>query len=318
MDLTEFKPSIIIPTYNRPSDLRNCIKSILNQTIKPFEIIIVDDGDLSELPLQKECKDAGIQYKYFKKSKRGLTESRNEGIQLAAGDIIFFLDDDVVLFPDYIEEILIIYESDKEGLIGGVGGLIAKSSPKKLSHRLRRIIDIFFLVSGFNEGKILPSGFATNFGVKRNPSRKNMEVDFLSGGAMSFKKEIFKEFFFDNVRYINYGLGEDQEFSYRVSRKYKLIVNPKEMLLHLESIQMRPDKKAMGRMFVLNRYLFFREHVKKHWWSWIFFYYALFGYLIERTIIFVVSPKKEHLDRLRGILKAIKEILAGDFHIGEQ
>ena len=303
MDLTEFKPSIIIPTYNRPSELRNCIKSILNQTIKPFEIIIVDDGNLSELPFEKECKDAGIQYRYLKKHKPGLTESRNEGIKLATGDIIFFLDDDVVLFPDYVEEILNIYQSDKRGLIGGVGGLIANSQPKKLSHRLRRIVDIFFLVSGFNEGKILPSGFATNFGVKRIPSKKKMEVDFLSGGVMSFKKEIFKEFSFDNERYINYGLGEDQDFSYRVSRKYKLIVNPKAMLLHLESPQMRPDKKAIGRMFVLNRYLFFRAHVKKHWWNWLFFYYALFGYLIERTIIFVFSPKREHFERLQGILK---------------
>jgi glucosyl-dolichyl phosphate glucuronosyltransferase len=317
MDPTEFKPSIIIPTYNRPSELRNCIQSLLNQTVKPFEIIIVDDGNLSELPFEQECMDSGIHYKYLKKNRPGLTESRNEGIKIATGDIIFFLDDDVVLFPDYIKEILIIYKSDN-GLIGGVGGLIANAEPKRLSHRLRRIVDILFLVSGFDEGKILPSGFATNFGVKRIPSKKNMEVDFLSGGVMSFKKEIFREFSFDNERYVNYGLGEDQDFSYRVSRKYKLIVNPKAMLLHLESPQMRPDKKAIGRMFVLNRYLFFREHVKKHWWSWLFFYYALFGYLIERTIIFVFSPKREHFDRLRGVFRATKEIITGDIHSVEK
>lgn len=311
MDLTEFKPSIIIPTYNRPSELGNCIKSILNQTIKPFEIIIVDDGNLSELPFEKECRDAGIQYRYLKKHKPGLTESRNEGVKIATGEIIFFFDDDVVLFPDYIEEILIIYQSDNEGLIGGVGGLIANSEPKKLLHLLRRIVDILFLVSGFDEGKILPSGFATNFGVKRKPSKKKMEVDFLSGGVTSFKKEIFKEFSFDNERYRNYGLGEDQDFSYRVSRKYKLVVNPKAMLLHLESPQMRPDKKAIGRMFVLNRYVFFREHVKKHWWSWLFFYYALFGYLVDRTIIFVFSPKREHFDRLRGVFRGIIDIVKG-------
>jgi len=312
MDLTDFKSSIIIPTYNRPFELRNCIKSLLDQTIKPFEIIIVDDGSLSEFPFEKECTDAGIQYRYLKKHKPGLTASRNEGIKLATGDIIFFLDDDVVLFPDYIEEILKIYRSDKEGLIGGVGGFIANRRPVKFSHCLRRIFDIFFLVSGFNEGEVLPSGFTTNFGIKIIPSKKIREVDFLHGCAMSFRKEIFVDFSFDTDRYQNYGLGEDQDFSYRVSRKYKLFINPKATLLHLESPQMRPDKKNMGRMFVLNRYLFFRKNVKKHWWDWALFFYALFGYTLDRMIILLFSPTKEHFDRLRGILGAVREIFTGD------
>ena len=276
----------------------------------------MDDGNLLEFPFEKECKNAGIDCKYLKKNKPGLTASRNEGIKNAAGDIIFFLDDDVVLFPDYIEEILIIYQSDNKGLIGGVGGLIANPRPVTFSHRLRRIFDILFLLSGFHEGEILPSGFTTNFGVKSIPSKKVRGVDFLHGCAMSFRKEIFREFSFDTNRYHNYGLGEDQDFSYRVSRKYKLFVNPKAMLLHLESPQMRPDKKAMGRMFVLNRYLFFRENIKKHWWDWIFFYYSLCGYTLIRIIILLFSPTKEHTDRLRGIGEAIREIISGDIQSG--
>jgi len=318
MDATELKASIIVPTYNRPAELRNCIKSILKQTIKPFEIIVVDDGDLSELPFEKECREAGIQYIYIKKTAPGLTKSRNEGIKVSRGDIIFFFDDDVILYPAYMEEILTVYQTDRMGSVGGVGGLIVNQRPKKLSQHLRRIVDILFLVSGFHEGKVLPSGFATNFGVKSVPSKKNREVDFLPGCAMSFRKKIFNNYSFDTRRYSDYGLGEDQDFTYRVSKKYKLVINPKAKLLHLESPHMRPDKKAMGRKYILYRYFFFKDHVKKYWWNWIFFYYALFGYTLNRIIIVLFSPTKEHFDRLRGIFGALKEILAGDIHSDEK
>ena len=217
------KTSIIIPTYNRSSELRNCVESILKQTVKPSELIVVDDGDLSGLPFEKECKDAGIRFIYFKKDKPGLTESRNEGVRLASGCIIFSLDDDVVLFPDYVEEILNVYQDDTDGIGGGVGGMIVNTKPITLSHRLRRIFDVFFLASGFGEGKVLPSGFCTSFGTTGFPIKSKKEVDFLPGCAMSFRKDIFKEFYFtEGLR--DYGFGEDKYFSYAVSKKYSLFI----------------------------------------------------------------------------------------------
>lgn len=59
--------SVIIPTYNRPAELTNCIQSILTQSEKPDEVIIIDDGALPAPPLQKECTERGIYYLYIKK-----------------------------------------------------------------------------------------------------------------------------------------------------------------------------------------------------------------------------------------------------------
>ena len=119
------KTSVIIPTYNRPQDLTNCMQSILSQSVKPDEIIVVDDGDLPGFPLLNECKGAGIRCifhkKNIKKNIRGPAASRNAGVKLSFGEIIFFLDDDVKLFPDYIEKILKVYELDQKSIIGGVG-----------------------------------------------------------------------------------------------------------------------------------------------------------------------------------------------------
>ena len=311
-----FKASVIIPTYNRPLELKNCIKSILEQTVKPYELIVVDDGNLSELPVKKECQEKGIHYIYLKKDKPGLTESRNKGIGLASGDIIFFFDDDVVLFPDYISEILSIYQNDKDGIVGGVGGEVVNRKPLKIRTCLRRLFDIFFLVTGFNEGKVLPSGFCVNYGDTEFTIKKIKKVDFLSGGVCSFRKEVFKEFLFNTEKYLGYGLGEDIEFSYRVSKKYTLIFNPKARLLHLDSPKMSIDDMREGRMYMMNRYIFFSEYVKKGWWSWLFFYYALFGYISIRIISLITLPRREKAGELKGYFLAFGDILKGNIRVG--
>ena len=310
-----FKASVIIPTYNRPLELKNCIKSILEQTVKPYELIVVDDGNLSELPVKKECQEKGIHYIYLKKDKPGLTESRNKGIGLASGDIIFFFDDDVVLFPDYISEILSIYQNDKDGIVGGVGGEVVNRKPLKIRTCLRRLFDIFFLVTGFNEGKVLPSGFCVNYGDTEFPIKRIKKVDFLSGGVCSFRKEVFKEFLFNTEKYLGYGLGEDIEFSYRVSKKYTLIFNPKARLLHLDSPKMSIDDMREGRMYMMNRYIFFSEYVKKGWWSWLFFYYALFGYVSIRIISLIILPRREKAGELKGYFLAFGDILKGNIRV---
>jgi len=302
------RPTVIIPTYNRPKELQDCLRSIIDQTVKPYEVIIVDDGDLNELPLEKEFKDLGIPYLYLKKDRPGLTESRNVGVSAASGDIIFFLDDDVVLCPNYIEEIIKVYEHDKKGVIRGAGGSDTDASPLKFVNRLNYIYDLFFLNSGFNEGKVLPSGFCTEFGTTEFPIRSIREVDFLAGGICSYRKEIFDEFSFTE-KYHQFGDCEDKDFSYQVSRKYKVVFNPKARLFHYPSPEMRPDKLISGRKFVIGKYLFFTTHIKKSWWSWLFFYYALFGYFLKRVVIMIFSFDRGEIDRVKGILGAVRDIV---------
>ncbi len=305
------KISIIIPTYNRPKELRDCIQSILEQSVKPEELIVIDDGNLSEQPFKTECIDAGIRYVYQKKGVPGLTASRNEGIKLADGDIIFFLDDDVVLRPNYIEEIVSCYKNDPEHFVGGVGGAVINGPPMKLTDHIRRMFEVVFLISGIREGKVLPSGFCTELGSTGFHIKKTKEVDFLGGGVCSFRKSIFQEFSFDKENYIGYGLGEDKDFSYQVSKKHKLLFNPNAKLLHFCSPEMRVDEFRYGQMFIMYRHLFFSQHVKKNRWSWIFFYYAIFGYIMNIALSYLFLPKKGKLNRLRGMLTAFKDVLKG-------
>jgi hypothetical protein len=102
--------------------------------------------------------------------------------------------------------------------------------PLTASQHFRKIVHMIFLTVFSKEGKVLPSGFVTDFGTKGVPLEKVQEVDFFHGYAMSFRRNIFQEFSFDEKKYQRYGLGEDQDFSYRVSKKYKLVVTPRAKL----------------------------------------------------------------------------------------
>ena len=90
--------SIIVPIYNVEKYIKKCIESIINQTYKNLEILLVDDGSLdnsSEICIEYSKKDPRI--KIIKKKNGGLSDARNAGIKQAIGDYIIFVDGD-----DYI------------------------------------------------------------------------------------------------------------------------------------------------------------------------------------------------------------------------
>lgn len=102
------KVSVIIPTYKRSEFLQRAIDSVLNQTYKNIEIIVVDDNDSSskyraqtEEKMKKYSNYSNIVYIKNKKNLGGAL-ARNEGLFKASGDYITFLDDDDIYLPDKI------------------------------------------------------------------------------------------------------------------------------------------------------------------------------------------------------------------------
>lgn len=304
--------TVIIPTYNRPEDLTKCLASILDQTIPPFEVIVVDDGNLPAVPLENEMRQRGIRCVYHKKKSPGLTASRNVGIKLATGDIIFFFDDDVVLLPKYLEETLKTFADDATGHLAGVGGIQLNQTPLTLLRRAERIFEVMFLISGLREGQVLPSGFCTDYGRTEFPIRKITDVKFLHGGISAWRRSVFNEFIFSED-FQGYGLGEDKDFSIRVSQKYRLVINPASQLYHYESPQMRYKLFRRGRDYVLDRYYFFKKYVQRRPTQVVFFYYAVVGYLLRRLIHMVLLRDRAELDRARGIVDAVVSIITGRF-----
>jgi len=98
--------SVIIPTYNRPELLRRAVESVLQQTFRDLEVIIVDEGSCEETYLSNAKTshlDNRVRYVY-KKENRGPAAARNDGIRMASGRYVAFLDDDDVWLSEKLEK----------------------------------------------------------------------------------------------------------------------------------------------------------------------------------------------------------------------
>jgi glycosyltransferase involved in cell wall biosynthesis len=127
------KFSIIIPTYNRKDLLKErALKSLINQTYKDFEIIVINDGGEDVSDFIEEYKDKGLDIKYISyKENKGASYARNRGIEIAQGEWIGFLDDD----DEYLNNTLEIFNSsllNKENKIKSAMGQAIKKINNKI------------------------------------------------------------------------------------------------------------------------------------------------------------------------------------------
>ena len=102
--------SVILPTYKRSNMLGRAIDSVLNQTYKNVEVIVIDDNNpntewrsITEEKMQKYVGDDRVRYIKHEQNKNGAA-ARNTGLHAAKGEIITFLDDDDYYRPDKIEK----------------------------------------------------------------------------------------------------------------------------------------------------------------------------------------------------------------------
>lgn len=99
--------SIIIPVYNVELYLPRCIESVIQQTYRNIEIILVNDGSIDSCP--KICDDYGVidkRIKVIHKLNGGLSSARNAGIEIASGEYIGFVDSDDFIENDMYEKLL--------------------------------------------------------------------------------------------------------------------------------------------------------------------------------------------------------------------
>lgn len=108
----EYLFSIILTTYNRPGLLKDALESIARQTLRNFQVILVNDhGDPVESLLAKY--DFPITYIYQGKNQ-GLSAARNAGLKLAAGSYITYLDDDDIYLPNHLAVLAEVFEQNPE------------------------------------------------------------------------------------------------------------------------------------------------------------------------------------------------------------
>ena len=170
----KYKISVIVPIYNTEAYLDKCINSLLNQTLKDIEIILINDGskDNSEKIVEKYLDKYNNIIKYHKKENEGQGIARNYALNLAKGEYVTFVDSD-----DYIEDTMLekLYNKAKEddADIVSLGGFI--------EIRNNEFINIPF---GFNENNPHKKYILNNSG----PCGKIIKKEIITKNNLFFPK----------------------------------------------------------------------------------------------------------------------------------
>lgn len=295
--------SVILCTKDRPDDLKSCLASILAGKRLPEEIVIVDDGNLELSSIQQMLDKTGIQLQYRRKSPPNLSASRNLAVSLARGDILSFLDDDVILDPNYYLSVMKAFEEDTVGRLAGVTGAI-----KLNTHPLKRIYLRFFGLESNHPGKVQPWGAVTL--VRAGEIQQPIRVDWLSGCNMNFRRWVFQKYHFE-VQEIGYIWGEDRDFTYPLGREYLLLALPDATLIHKKSPLSRPSAKNLGRMEIFNLGRFFLEHSPRNFPNTLALGWSFIG-IMMKNLFNILHPRKgaNSMEQLLGNWIGLLQFLA--------
>lgn len=205
------KVSVIIPTFGNIIFLENAINSVLNQTLKEIELIIVDDNDpdtsfrvLTE-NIVSNYLDSSIKVTYVKhENNRNGAVARNTGISLARGKYISFLDSDDIYYKDRLEKCYNRAENSSISIAGVYTGCEFRKN-KKTYNRFKKI----------KSGNFLIESLACTFMIS-------------SGSNLFIKKDVIEELKgFDEI----FLRHQDYEFLVRLFKKYSLVAIPEILLI---------------------------------------------------------------------------------------
>ncbi|MGZ3832541.1 MAG: glycosyltransferase [Mucilaginibacter sp.] len=111
--------SIIIPLYNRPQEIKELLESLILQTYKQFEVLVIEDGSVNDAQEIVNSFSEKLNIRYFKKPNEGQGFTRNYGFERAKGDYFVIFDSDCLIPPDYLQ---IVNDHLKTNWLDAYGG----------------------------------------------------------------------------------------------------------------------------------------------------------------------------------------------------
>lgn len=254
--------SVIIPTKNRAVDLARTIETLLQQTVQPLELIIVDESPAPTFTREIKFPVVCI----HDTTLSGASVARNVAMGRARGDIWLFLDDDVLLESNFIEEILRVYGSN----VAGVSGIITNYSVPPLKQRLWEAI--FHLGPFRDERQTIYRRAATLRAA--GPIR----VRQFGGGLMSFRASAICNHRFD-PNLTGASPGEDIDFCAGLPTESVLLITPQARLIHNRSPESRDPTHWLSVVAQVASYM--RErHWKRGIWNNLCYAWLNTGYAI--------------------------------------
>jgi glycosyltransferase involved in cell wall biosynthesis len=243
----DIKISVIIPTYNRGNLIGNSITSVLNQTYKNLEIIIVDDGStdntLNEI---NKIKDERVRYIKLMENTGG-SNARNVGIRNATGKYISFQDSDDTFYPEKLEK--------------QINNIINKKSYLDFC-KIKVIMNssYFYFIPNPSQEKNITNGNIFTELISRG--------NFISTQAIVAKKNFIEKFYFDS----NLPRLQDYDLILRMIPKVKISYT-REVLVNLniqkDSIQNSKEKLKKAIYILLNKRFDFNTKQKEQFSNYL-------------------------------------------------
>jgi GT2 family glycosyltransferase len=245
--------AFIVSTYQREHILARCLRLAAQQTRPPAEIVVVDASPnwatTSDEIKSTVVKDhPSIRWQYVQAKVRSIPCQRNQGFKQTTSEIVFFFDDDSLMYPDCAEQIMKIYEADKGRRIVGINAVHVPLPPdlpndleaarpsehsatKKygtLARMIRRLLDADNIFVPYDED------YPTHEMPEEVRHFKVGVIKLMAGWGMTYPRTTcVREPFADILRF--YAAEEDTDMSYRASRHGALLVAGDAQLCHLGS-----------------------------------------------------------------------------------
>jgi glycosyltransferase involved in cell wall biosynthesis len=307
--------SVVTPTFRRPAEVVELLENLSHQMLPPFEVILVDGAPVEERETEQAvaalAKSLPFDCRYMRHD-RGTAIQRNAGIELASGDFIAFVDDDVRLEPDFFEKILAVYAADQERKIGGIVGYRANQHFNPQSAERWRWYRRLRLLTVYEPGRYdFQSGYPINANMQA-PFSGVRRVDFMTTACAVWRREVFDAGLRFDKFFRDYGVLEDAHFSLRAGRDWQLLQCGDAHCTEMSSPHGRQDRKKLGFKYVVNYYYVFRDVVGPLTWRQQARFWQFQAFELLRIAASAVRRRRRaDLLELRGRLDGFKAVARG-------
>lgn len=238
----DLKLSVVIPTYYRYDCLAIVLGLLGRQTVKPFEVIAVDQTPLDERPPNFYEKFQSIPLKVLNLERPSCPYAKNEGAKFAAGDLILFLDDDIEFVDDFLERHLSTIKEENVDVVVGSTSRTKTLSENIHSNRNYKLLDPLTTLLKSRRGKW--DGMV--FGI--------------IGGNTMIKRDVFlKTGGFDEI----IPRMEDTDLGYRLFKSGAKMIRDHTLFLHHKKVDTGGTSKTQRNKLhvrLVSKFYLYRKH----------------------------------------------------------
>ncbi|MDD5645025.1 MAG: glycosyltransferase [bacterium] len=266
----DFSISIIIPALNEEHHISPCLDSILSQTRRHIEVIVVDNGSADNTAkITERFSNRDARVRLIREDRKGVVYAKNRGIEEAAGDFIAFTDADCVAIVSWLGSLVRHFDDLKIGSVRGPN--ILPKEDTDIGNIIKEAFSFFF-----------------PFGRKHcDFGRSSGDVDFNPSCNVMYRKEVFRKTGLFNPDM--YPL-EDEDMALRLRKEgYQILCDPDAIVYHYKKTEISDVFKLAFR-FGRSHAAFFKKGHKTGIFRWAALA-LLFNICVVSLIILLILPE---------------------------